>query len=116
MSKTIKKYESIVKSGKYTLLVRTVDKYWEGHDSGKMEDAPGNFLKYSVSLKGCSGKLSPIETLAVQNHVVLFKNNKEISDEPKGYAKLFHNNLVKEVKKSPDYYLQNMQKAVKELL
>lgn len=52
--------------------------------------------------------MSPIERLAIQSKVVLHEKNKEISDEPKGYAKLFHKNLVEEVRRSPDHYLEEL--------
>jgi len=109
--KIINEYYSEIKAKKYKLAVKTIEKSWQGHDSGKMEDRPGRFLEASVSLANIGDKyLSLVERLAIQKKVVLHEENKEISDEPpKGYAKLFHKNLVEKVRKSPDYYLEKLQ-------
>lgn len=115
-SEIINSYESSIKTGKFTLTVRSVEKYWPGHDSGKMEDMPGTFLEVKLFIENVSKNPSPLEALAAQHHVVLHKTKKEITHEPKGYGEMSHNHFVEKVKKSPDYYLQNMKKAVKDIL
>jgi hypothetical protein len=112
--KILNSYKTKVEAGKYTLVVQTIERYWAGHDSGKMEDMPGTFLDTMVSLDGISGELSPLEALALELKVnLLEKSGKEITNEPKGYAELYHNQFVEKVKKDPNEYTQCIRGAVK---
>ena len=104
-----------VKSGRYNLRVYTIEKHWIGEGSGGMESMPGNFLEQEVSLIDCDNP-SPIESLAVQHKVTLRKSKKKTTSEPKGYADLKHNQLVEEVPKNLNYYLQNLRSAVKKVI
>lgn len=110
-------YENIsqVYTDNYTFLVHSVETHWKGHDSGKMEDMPGNFLSQTISLRDCS-KPSHLESIAIEKKLVLRESKKEITNEPEGYSKLKHKQLIKHVKEHPGYYLQTLQRVVKDSL
>lgn len=114
--KIVYEEKSNVKSGRHTFSVYSVETYWPGYDSGKMEDMPGKFLQQTISLIKCS-KPSNLEALAIERKVILRKAPKrEITNEPEGYAKLKHKQLVTHVKEHPGYHLQTLQQAVKNSL
>jgi len=115
----VKEYNSTVTVGSWKLGVKSIHTHWEGHDSGKMEDMPGDFLETRVLVKSISKEASPLspeESLAVKYRVVLSKIRKEITHEPKEYAKLWHYHIRNQVKEQPTLYLQNLKKAVKEAI
>ena len=115
-TKTLNVYETPVESGRYKLLVKSTETYWSGEDSGKMEDMPGTFLETQISLLDISKPLSKLEALAVEMKVILHKGKREITDEPKGYAKLWHNHIVQKAEKDLTKYIQNIATLVKDKL
>ncbi len=108
-------YNSKTKTGRFRLTIKSIETHSFGYDSGKMDERPGDFLETQVSIKNIS-KPSALEALAVEKRLILWENKKEITDEPEGYAKLKHDQIVAKVQKSPDYYLQDLRKAVKDCL
>ncbi len=110
-------YEKIsdIGIGKYTLTIHSTEIPWEGHDSGKMDDTPGNFLNQEVILKDCSHP-NKLEALAIELGVILWSQEKDITHEPGEYSKLKHEQLVNDVLKYPQIYLQDFKKIVKEAL
>jgi hypothetical protein len=102
--------------GNLTLLVKGTEKFWEGEDSGRQEDMPGTFLELSIDVEKCTEGSSPLELLAARYKVRLFESQKEISDEPKGYAELKYKQLLSLVRTHPEEYTRKIQSAVKKVL
>lgn len=113
---SIKAYKTEVQTGKYTFSVEVKESYWEGGKGGDMEDMPGTFLEAKVALEDILGELTPIEQLAVQHKVVLSEINKEITNEPKGYTRLYYDDLVEKVQTNPERYTKDIKRKVKEKL
>jgi hypothetical protein len=109
-------YKEDVVVGKYTFNVEIIEDYWEGNDTGKQEDEPGNFLKTKVSLKNISGNASPLEQLAVEMKVVIDKYEKEITSQPKGYSKIYFESIVEKVQNNSKEYINKIKGAVKNAL
>jgi len=112
------KYKSeLTLLNRYKITVSTTEKYYPG-DSKGMEGIPGTFLESTIRLEGITEPCSPIEKLASQYKVVLTKRNKEITNEPEGYADLFHRDFIKKIQENPEIYLSEdiLQKKVKERL
>ena len=105
----------------YSLQVQTVERHWKGDESGHMEGMPGTFIDVSVSLDNISKeKLDGIEMLAMDiinknKKIVLYGRTKEITNEPKGYAKLYHDDFVEKIEAEPGMYI-NLQSTVKKFL
>jgi|SRR3989338_1352000 len=113
--KKLNEFNSDFRANGYKLHVQTIEYHWNNGGS-KMEDMPGDFLDVEVRIIGTSRKLSPLEALAVEKQVVLHKDHKEITHEPEGYAKLWHDNIVKRIQEQPTVYLQNIADAIKKAL
>ena len=115
-NKTLNVYISEVNSTRATLKVTSKETFWQG-DGIKDEDSPGTFLELMVSFERATApEPYPLEKLAEQYKAVLYRQQKEITHEPEGYAKLFHDHFVKKVQKNPELYTQNISHAVKEAL
>ena len=101
--------------GRHTFRVHSIETHWAGDPQGKMEDMPGNFLEQTVILTDCK-KPSPVEQLGVKYQVVLYRQKKETTSEPRGYSKLKHDQLLELVQASPGDYTRNIQGEVKKKL
>lgn len=114
--KTLNVFFSDIETNRYKLHIKTVEYYWN-NGGLKSEDMPGNFLDVEVKLIGITLlKPSALELLAVEKQVVLYETTKEITNEPQGYAKLWHDHMTKRVKEQPNVFLQNLADAVKKAL
>lgn len=109
-------YVKEIRTGKYTFYVEVKESYWEGGKGGDMANMPGTFLEAKVALEAIQGELTPIEQLAVQYKVVLSEMNKEITNEPKGYTRLYYYDLVEKVQTNPEMYTKDLKRKVKEKL
>ena len=112
----INTYEDQVRAGKLTLLVKSVERFWAGDGSGGQEEQPGTFLDTTINVVGCSKRGSTLEKLAAERKVRIYENKKEITNEPKGYSRLFYDDFLDNVKKDARYYLNNIGRAVKETM
>ncbi len=111
----LNEFNSDIESNGYKLHIRTVEYHWN-NGGLKCEDMPGNFLDVEVRLKGIALKHSALEALAVEKQVILYTSNKEITHEPQGYAKLWHDHMAKQIKDRPNVFLQHIADAVKKTL
>lgn len=114
-NKTLYQKSTDVKSGKYTFRVESLEYHWEGGPRGGIEDMPGDFLEQKVMLIDCDNP-SNIEAIAVENRILLGEFKTETSSEPKGYARLKHEDLIEKLKKDALYYTQNIRREVKKIL
>ena len=102
----------------YTFRVYSIETHWKGDSCGKMEDMPGDFLNQEVSLIGCENPTS-LEAIAAENNLRLTREHelkKETTSEPEGYAKLKHDQLVKDIRTNSERYIQRIRGAVKRFL
>ena len=99
----------------YTFRVYSIEKHWAGDPGGKMEDMPGNFLEQEVSIVGCTHP-NHIEAIAAKNNLRLTQLHKETTNEPEGYAKLKHDQLVGDVRNNSEKYIRMIKGAVKRFL
>jgi len=102
----------------YTFRVYSIEKHWEGDLHGKMEDMPGNFLEQTVSIIGCKNP-TYVEAIAAEANLRLTGENelkRETTNEPQGYAKLKHEQLVRQVRDHPEQYIRLIRGAVKKFL
>ena len=102
----------------YTFRVYSIEEHWAGYPGGKMEDMPGNFLEQEVSIVGCAHP-NHIEAIAAENNLRLTNPHqlrKETTNEPEGYAKLKHDQLVGDVRNNSEKYIGMIKGAVKRFL
>jgi len=114
-------YCNRIQAGNLSLELKTSVEYWEGNGNLKLEDLPGTFMDISLRVIGGNKDLFPLESLAVKHRVVVWKpNRREITDEPEGYAELYHKSVLKKVrdcvKKDPSHYTKYLGGVVKQYL
>jgi len=87
--------------GKYSIKVKTIERYWAGDGSGKQTGAPGRFLEQDIIYLGIQGELDKTEELfreKVKKNIKLDQIlKKEVTHEPEGYTELIHNHYVKNI-------------------
>ena len=94
-----------IRTGLYTLEVTTKSHYWKGVEGGKMEEMPGWFMDQKLSLLEIKAD-DPLHVLAREKLPIrLMGKHREITNEPIGYAGLYHNDFVEDVKDDPSEYI-----------
>ncbi len=116
--KVIEGFDDFVNIDKYCLEVQSIHTHWDGSDSGKMEDMPGDFLVTKVFLKEIQSP-DTLESLAMELKVNELEEycGVETTSQPKSYANFLHEARVDEVKnQDPDYYKRKIRSALKKIL
>ncbi len=110
-------YKTRICVDRYDLQLETRAYYWEGGGPGcKMDEMPGTFLESKLLLNDIENP-SPLEKLALELKVKqIYRYKREITRQPEGYTKLFHDDLVRKVENNPNRYINNLRNLVKKRL